>query len=171
MPEPKGRKRERPEKATGSPTGAQAEFRRHRSRVAAPSSFAGAQYPPGTLPAGLGAPGGWAFPPSIAVLPQPLAAGMAPPGSLGGHWAPDPGSLGQRLGATLRLSLDLLNASLAGGARLMSGLSGWPGDALACTGGWGSGECVGHPCCRCDRCRLCQDDYDCCCRSGVGVCS
>jgi hypothetical protein len=131
----------------------------------------------------------WAFPPSLAALPgvggffASGAPGTSPPGS----------SIGDRLGTTLRLGIDVLNASLAGSVRLMSGLYGaassfggaWPGAsagygyACGCGGAGGCGcGCSGGGggCGRCDPCRTCCG-YDCCailgdpcCKPGVGSC-
>jgi hypothetical protein len=111
---------------------AQEAFGRYRTRLAA--------YPAAT---------GWPTPPS-AMMP-----GQMP------RSAPHPlGSLSERLGGTVRLSVDLLNATLLGAANMISGMAaerrgyGYSCDC-GCGRGWHDGRC-GHDCCR---------------EMGVGCCS
>jgi hypothetical protein len=131
---------------------AQVEFGQFKARVGSP--------PPatGTMSASFGAPFGftasgpvpaWAFPPSLAALPPtPGGAGAVPtPGMMAG-------SLGERLNTTLGLGLELLNAGLAGGIRLLSGLSGVASGLGAHHGACGCGHAEHATC-------------DCCCVMGA----
>jgi hypothetical protein len=144
---------------------AQAEFERFKARTGATSA-------PFVAPLGFTASGpvpAWAFPPSLAALP-PTAGGAGGGFPVTGIAA---GSLGERLNTTLVLGLDLLNAGLAGGIRLLGGLSGvatglgagaWPGpDAHhgACDPGHG-----GHGACDC--CCVMGTHGDC--QPSVGTC-
>jgi hypothetical protein len=94
-----------------------------------------------------------ALPPHPSGYPH-VSQGPVPPHPLG--------SLTERLGATLRLGVDLLNATLASGARALGG-GMMPSQADDAWGGHG---------CGCDPC-----GYDCCgvmaaecCRPGVHGC-
>jgi hypothetical protein len=65
------------------------------------------------------------------------------------------GSLSTRLGSTLRLSFDLLNATLASAAHALGGIAaldrrgGYEGGCgCGCEDGYGHHECCGHDCCR-----------------------
>jgi hypothetical protein len=128
-------------------TAAQDAFGKYKARLAGPMMM------PATP--------GWAMPPSMAAMPP-----LYPPGypyASQGPERPHPlGSLTERLGATLRLGVDLLNAALASGAHALGG-------GMAGYGPWG-----GHGCeCGCaDPC-----GYDCCgvmgkecCRPGAHGC-
>lgn len=107
---------------------------------------------------------GWGMPPSMGALPG------YPPGypyAASGPERPHPmGSLAERLGATVRLGVDLFNAALARGVSELGG-----GMASQWGGPWG-----GHGCgCGCERGDRCG--YDCCevmgnecCRPGVHGC-
>ena len=109
---------------------------------------------------------GWGMPPSMGALPG------YPPGypyAASGPERPHPmGSLTERLGATIRLGVDLLNAALASGASALGGgMAPHPG------GPWGGHGCGGG--CGCERGDRCG--YDCCevmasecCRPGVHGC-
>jgi hypothetical protein len=152
---------------------AQAEFQRYMQRIHAqqPGGPPGFLMPVGLTP-GSDAMPAWAVPPSVAMLPHaPGAPGflmpMPPAGGAGN------GSLAGGLGSTFRLGVDLINAALAGGVRLLNGISGT-------AHGYGQQEC-GHEGCGCEACRRgCGESdccgYDCCggcdecCRPSVGTC-
>lgn len=121
---------------------AQAEFDKYTRRVQAQRAG---------MVSALGAPG-WAMPPSVTMLPRH-------PG--GGGGAAAPGSLTATLGDSLRLGLDVLNAGLAGGVRLLNGIAGLTGtDHEGC----GCKSCCPPDCCEPDCCG-CE-----CCNPGVGTC-
>ena len=109
---------------------AQEAFGRYRTRIAA--------YPMAM---------GWPTPPS-AMMPGTMPRS-----------APHPlGSLSERLGGTMRLGVDLLNATLMGAANMISGMAAdRRGYGCDCSRGrgWHDGYC-GHDCCR---------------EMGVGCCS
>jgi hypothetical protein len=132
-----------------SPNKAQAEFQKYMKRMQAQGGIPGFM-----MPGGEGAPG-WAVPPSVAMLP----------GGGGGYFAPihhPEGSLTTRLGSTLRLGVDVLNAALAGGVRFLNGVSGAAYGEQDYGGSCGCG--CGDDCCGCDCCG-CE-----CCQPGVGTC-
>ncbi len=103
------------------------------------------------------------MPPSMTALPAGYP--YAPSGMRGVH---PMGSLTERLGATVRLGVDLLNAALASGASALTGLTaapgvmGWAergcGGGCSCGGGYG----CGYDCCEAMGCG--------CCRPGVSAC-
>jgi hypothetical protein len=100
---------------------------------------------------------GWGMPPSMGALPGYPMPAQGPSG-------PHPlGSLTERLGATVRLGLDLLNATLASGANALGG-----GMMPSPSGPWGG---HGHGC-GCDSCGYnCCEVFDSgCCRPGVHGC-
>jgi hypothetical protein len=92
------------------PNKAQAEFQKYMKRMQAQGGIPGFMMPGGGP--------GWAVPPSLTMMPG------------GGYFAAAPqghhpeGSLTTRLGSTLRLGVDVLNAALAGGVRFLNGVSG-----------------------------------------------
>jgi len=156
---------------------AQAEFDRYKTRVsamgrsAAPGGFAG----PPAFSIGAGAPQGWGPGPAMAGSPW---GGEGPYGGLGFPYgpmqAPPPlpaNSLTERLRYTLRLGVDVVNATLSGGLRVLGGLSEaamWAGDTYASRrGGYGGCGCGCHSSCGCgDCCTSCDP----CCHSGVSSC-
>jgi hypothetical protein len=105
---------------------------------------------------------GWAMPPSMGALPN------YPPGypfAQQGPERPHPmGSLTERVGATLRLAVDLLNATLASGASALSG-----GMAAYYPGGQWGGQWGGQGC-GCERCGGDRCGYDCCAVTGSECC-
>jgi hypothetical protein len=144
-------------------TKAQAEFERYKAQggaVQQPYGFAPTHDPraAGMYPVILPYPGnsgpGWGVPPSVAMLPYP-------PGP-GGMQAAAGGSLADQLGSTLRLGIDVVNAVLVGGIRVLTGFSGY-----------GAGEhSEGHGC-SCGCCDPCKSEcggYDCCCVFGEQCC-
>jgi hypothetical protein len=152
----------------GSKTKAQIEFQRYMNRMQSqPSGGAPASaMPSGIPPGGQGMPG-WAVPPSVAMLPNsPGSAGFFVPMAPGG--IPGVGSLTHQLGSTFRLGVDVINAALAGGVRLLNGIAsrtqgyGEQGCGCeACSGGCCDSECCGNDCC---------GGCESCCRPGVGTC-
>lgn len=142
---------------------ARAEALGNESQAAGPA--AGTETPAGgTAPT-------WPFPPSFS-LPQPPEGwlGMLPqPGIL--QPAPQAvGAIGDRLGSTLRLGIDVINMALAGSLRLLGGFNpgnhygyyhGHPGHGCTC-GGHGH-DCGGYDCC-------CVFEHDPCCTPSVGRC-
>jgi hypothetical protein len=159
--------------AAASMNKAQAEFQRYMNRIHAqqPGGAPAFMMPAGFAPGSEGMPA-WAIPPSIAMLPQaPGSPGffmpMPPAGGAGD------GSLTTLLGSTFRLGIDVVNAALTGGVRLLNGMSG-------AAHVYGAQDC-GHAGCGCPACRqsCCGNDccgYDCCgcceecCHPGVGTC-
>ena len=132
---------------TSGSTAAQEAFGKYKARLL------------GGPAAMLATPPGWAMPPSMGTLPNyPLGFPYGPQG----FQQPHPiGSLTERLGESVRLGIDLLNAVLASGAgALRGGMAAYPSDPWGAPGGG------------CDRC-----GYDCCgvmdgecCRPGVHGC-
>lgn len=158
---------------------AKAEFDRYKARVTAR----------GAAPAGLGvaAPAGFAAAPSFSIggagagyvpgmagMPGMMVgspwSGGTPGGALGFPYGPmqvppplPENSLTERLRYTLRLGVDLVNATLAGGLRVVGGLS----DAAMARGAAHGGCGCGHTSCGCtDCCTTCDP----CCHSGVSSC-
>jgi hypothetical protein len=153
--------------ASASMNKAQAEYQHYLKRVQGQNPGGMQGYI--AMPAGEGVPG-WAVPPSVAMLahgPGGYYAAMPQGGPHGGQ-----GSLTHSLGSTIRLGVDVVNAALAGGVRLLNGISG----AAYGHGEQGHGH---HDCgCGCNSgCDCCGDDCcgsDCCgcecCQPGVGSC-
>ena len=115
-------------------------------------------------------PSQWPSPPSFSLPQMPMPqnwAGMLPqPGVV----QPAPlavGPLGDRLGSTLRLGIDVINMALAGSLRLLGG-AGWQGYGQCherhsgCHGGCGGG-CGNYDCC-------CVFEHEGCCHPSVGTC-
>jgi hypothetical protein len=145
---------------------AQAEFQRYVTRMQTQQpARAPAFMMPMAMPAGQDAMPGWAVPPSVAMLPFGGGSpGFSP--AMPSEGATGDGSLTRRLGSTIRLGVDVVNLLLAGGVRLLGGMS----DAAY---GYGGQE-HGHSCCGCDCCGHDCCGYDCCgcecCRPSVGTC-
>jgi hypothetical protein len=138
------------ESATATPNKAQAEFERYLKHMQAQQ--AGGMPPfmmPVALPPGYESAPGWAIPPSVAMLPRgpfPGAFGTGLAQAASGD------SLTAKLGSTLRLGVDVINAALAGGVRVLEGISGMAygyGESWHERGG-----------CSCEACSCCE--YDCC---------
>lgn len=103
---------------------------------------------------------GWAMPPSMGALPTyPPGYPYAPQGPERPH---PMGSLTERLGATIRLGVDLLNAALASGAGALGGgmAPQWGGHGCGC--GCERGDRCGYDCCEV----MARE----CCRPGVHGC-
>ena len=137
-------------RSAGTKNKAQAEFEKYKGRVGYP---AGAM---GPIRASFGPPAGF-----------PLG-GPAMPGWVYGPPQLAPGSLTERLRCTLRLGADVLNASLAGGLRVLGGLSNvaewaWSDPRR---GSYGYGHDCACGCCDCCSVLSC----DCCCQPSVGSC-
>lgn len=168
---------------------AQAEFDRYKARMTARAGQ--------TAGPGMGAPAGFAAAPAFSIgggSPAGYAAGMgampavmvgspwsagplygAPGFSYGPMHAPPPlpeNSLTERLRYTLRLGVDVVNATLAGGLRVLGGISGaamWGGESVWRHGGHGGCGCGcahGSTCGCSDCCTTCDP----CCHSGVSSC-
>jgi hypothetical protein len=77
------------------------------------------------------------------------------------------GSLLSQLGSTLRLGVEVVNAALAGSARMLNGMSGlsYGAEPGWYPGGCGS-DCCGQDCCGQDCCGGCEP----CCEPSVGRC-
>ncbi len=155
-----------PQKTAPQKTAAQAEFDRHKARAAAqpaPNAGPGIGFQPYNMPpqTPMGA-APWGM--QATVVPWPPMPTMTAP--MAGQYpqqsgAPmQPGSMGDRLGSTLRLGLDLLNAGLAGGVRALGGLT----ELSQSVGGWAYGghhPQGGHHHCH-GECSCCHSYYDCC---------
>ncbi len=152
---------------------AAAEFRRFKEARAATPATEGDDAAPSVPAAGSPPPmmalPPWAMPPSFS-LPQPPQGwgGMLPqPGTV----QPAPlavGPLGDRLGSTLRLGIDVINMALAGSLRLLGGMgySGHEpgyGDHCGCGGHPFAEHHGGYSCC-------CVFEHDDCCTPSVGNC-
>jgi hypothetical protein len=160
-----------PSDSQGPLNKAQQEFQRYLKRVQATLPGGG---PAVMMPMGF-APGesmpGWAVPPSVAMLPHaPASGGFFVPMVPGG--TPGDGSLLHRLGSTVGLGVDVINAALAGGVRLLNGIAGGhPGFGEYGHGQEGCGceacrpSCCDSGCCGSDCCGGCD-----CCRPSVGNC-
>jgi len=148
---------------------AAAEFRRFKeARAAAAAATEGGTPPSSPNPAGAGSPSPmgalppWAMPPSFS-LPQPPQgwAMLTQPGVV----QPAPlavGPLGDRLGSTLRLGIDVINMALAGSLRLLGRMDDG-GHAPGCGGHSCAEHCGGYNCC-------CVFEHGDCCTPSVGNC-
>jgi hypothetical protein len=154
--------------ASASMNKAQAEYQHYLKRMQGHNQGGMQGYI--AVPAGNEGVPGWAIPPSVAMLPNGSAGYYAAMPQGGSHGQ---GSLTHSLGSTIRLGVDVVNAALAGGVRLLNGISG---------AAYGYGEQGhGHQGCGCG-CNSCGDDccgddccgHDCCgcecCQPGVGSC-
>ncbi len=187
----KSRRKSATVKKTASRTKAQLEFDRHKAKYEAAQASRGSPFAPGQgspmpppLPqaayyayapqeASYG-PVRWGLPPSMAPLPAMPGAGAPIQGMPAGTVA-TAGSVGDRLGSTLRQGIEVLNAGLSGGMHFLGALSGaaygnvpW---GAPYAGGCGCGEpshchCQTYDCCDC-----CDaHSMDCCCQPSVGNC-
>jgi hypothetical protein len=149
--------------AAASMNKAQAEYQRYLKRMQGQNQ--GGMQGHIAMPAGHEGVPGWAIPPSVAMLPHGSGGYYAamPPGGPHGQ-----GSLTDSLGSTIRLGVDVINAALAGGVRLLNGISGAAygyGErghghhGCGCGGHCGGDDCCGSDCCGCE-----------CCQPGVGSC-
>lgn len=157
------------------PNKAQAEFERYTQRRRAKASGEGAPNAaaPGPLPS------------ENLTWAVPLGVGMAPafPGGLGsGAGGPERrgagglydsgGALTASIGTTVRLGVDLLNAMLSNGVKILGGFSdaygygahGHCGCGCGCGSGYTCDSCCEPSCCEPDCCG-CE-----CCHPGVGSC-
>ena len=153
----------RPSPPPAAPNKAQAEFDRYSQRRQAQQAAAG--------PGGAAGPFGGPFPDGGLTWAAPFGLGMAPvyvagppPGPGGGG----DGSLTQGIGTTVRLGVDLLNAALVSGIKVLGGFAGGYGqgqhEGCGCGGGCGCEGCCEPSCCQPDCCG-CD-----CCHPGVGTC-
>ncbi len=184
-----GKGRAERERKVSKKTKAQERFEEYKSRVGATAAAATAGGAAGTSTPGLRvgpAMPAWGYPPSVAPFaqsaPQEAFAGapMAVPAATAVS-----GSASERLGSTLRLGVEVVNASLGNGLRLLEGLTGmtselggvvWPHAGGHC--GCGGGYSCGCSCC-CDPCLTECGCHDCChvlgcgcqsCEPSVGTC-
>jgi hypothetical protein len=144
---PTARSAAHPSPKSEAPNKAQAEFDKYKQRAQAQQvGVAGAPFPESGL--------SWAVPPSVAMMPRYVnGPGMMPPGSLV-----------DSIGTSLRLGIDVINAALAGGVRMLGGFA----------------DAYRHEGCGCEKCRepsCCEEsccEPDCCgcecCHPGVGSC-
>ena len=163
------------------PTKAQSEMDRFRARrssdAASTPASAGAQFAGPVQWAFVAPPGGgaqgWPWPPSVVPMVPP---GMSAPGypgvsAPGFQGATD--TVGGRLGSTLGLGVDVVNAMLAGSIGLLQRIGAGYGYAPQAYGSYGYG-CGGG--CGCGGGSGCGDPcmtdcgYDCCCELGCGTC-
>jgi hypothetical protein len=179
-------------KKKAAPTKAQTEMDRYRARQAGggtpPSPFGAGPVQWAFMAPPQGAGGqGWPLPPSMMPMqggaPMPGGyPGMFPPGLQGG--AADGGVTG-RLGSTLGLGVDAVNALLAGSIamlqRMSAGYGYGPGYAPQGGYGYGYGYAYGghqgcgcghggHHGCGCHDPCMTECGYDCCCSMGCGTC-
>ena len=127
---------------------AQDAFGKYKSRLAAAPAF----MPHAGWHGGAHGAPPWGMPPSFAAMPGAAAS-------------PHPmGSLTERLGATVRLGVDLLNAALASGASALGGVASFEQRM------WGA-ESHHHGCDCCGCGEDCCETMGCdCCRPGVHGC-
>lgn len=131
---------------------AEAEFQRYKARMAGQPMMVPMMMAPGMGP-------GWAMPPSLAALGP---AGYPATGAAGQTG----GSIGERLGTTLRLGIEFLNTLLASGAGTLGSTA-----AMLPQGSYGGGcgcGCGGDCGCGCGS--DCGCGYDCCTVMGCGCC-
>jgi hypothetical protein len=142
-----------------APNKAQAEFEKYMKRMQAQGGVPGFMMPSGEVVPG------WAVPPSVAMMTG-SAGGFTQPASSAGS------ALGDTLGSTLRLGVDVINAMLAGSVRFLEGVSGaayggsgYSADGCGCGGGCGCNDCCGASCCgtSCCECDCCQPSVGTCC--------
>jgi hypothetical protein len=168
-----------PQRADDAPDGsakAQAEFQRYKQRMAAGAPGSGAapqgvyMVPVAMPPGGTGMPG-WAVPPSLASL-SPGGAGAFGP-TLAQEAVADGRSLIHQLGSTLRLGVDVVNAALANGARMLNGaygLAGGYGEPQWDAGACGCASCCDEGCGSDCGCSDCCGGYSSGCSPHVGRC-
>jgi len=158
---------------------ARSEFGEYKKRVgnhgthgpaAGPTGFPGA-----TAPRAMNPPPGWPGPPGAAGGPYGMGVPFAP----GGYSWPNQGlaqagsaeSMAGKLGTSLRLGIEILNAGLAGGVRLLEGMAG-PEFAHhgydACSQS-SCDCCQPHDCCDCMDCCSVFGARSCC-TPKVGTC-
>lgn len=149
-----------------TPNKAHAEFERYKARLTTMQPTQDAVMMPWGASAG-GMPG-WALPPSLAMassmMPSPYPA-MPMPGGYSGS-----GGLLGRLGETLRLGIEVVNAALGSGLSALGGLyatmPGWGYEPHQYGAGYGWGCSCG---CSCSCCKP-NDCCSCCCVPGVHGC-
>lgn len=168
--------------ATGKTVGKASESKTSESKAAAEFRLfkeareAAAAASEGGTPASSSSPSGaWSAPPMTALPPWAMPPSFSLPQSPQG-WGgmlPQPGlvqpaplavgSLGDRLGSTLRLGIDVINMALVGSLRLLGGI----GHGNHEHGGCGSHSCAehcgGYNCC-------CVFEHNDCCTPSVGNC-
>lgn len=182
-----GKRGETTEPKKSGPTKAQSEMDRFRARrtsdfgsmaASASQPFAGpVQWAYVAPPPGAGH--GWPLPPSVVQMgPPPGLGGPSFPGGAAPGLQAAADTVGGRLGSTLGLGVDVLNAVLAGSIGLLQRFSagyGYASPAGGCGcggscgcggghgGGCGCGGGCGDPC-------MTGCGYDCCCAVGCDTC-
>jgi hypothetical protein len=132
-----------------SPNAAQLEFQRYKARMGAMGAMPGPMVLPWAAPA-------WAMPPSFAPMLPPPGMGWPQAGQAGQAAGQAAGAVAGRLGETLRIGVDVLNAALASTAAALGGFA-------ATAPGWGHGH-YGHGHCGCGcGCSSCCGVMSCCC--------
>jgi len=176
-----GKRGETTEPKKSGPTKAQSEMDRFRARqssdvgssaASAPAPFAGPVQWAFVAPPP-GAAHGWPWPPSVVPMgPPPGLGGPSYPGGAAPGLQGAADTVGGRLGSTLGLGVDLLNAMLAGSIGLLQRIGtgyGYAPQAYGSGCGCSSGCGCGGGCGCCDPC-LTECGYDCCCVLGCGTC-
>lgn len=132
---------------------AEAEFARYKARMA--GGMAPMMMPMMMAPAGMP---GWAVPPSVT--------SFAPPGAAGGASGAGVRTIGEGLGTTVRLGIELLNAVLASSAGALGGAA----EMLPYGHAWRQEHDAGCGChCGCEP--DCCSYFGCrCCEPGVSGC-
>jgi hypothetical protein len=123
--------------ASDAPNKAQAEFDKYKARLGGGPAQGPVMVPWGMPP---GAMPGWGMPPSFA----PIGAGAA----AGASVAQAGVGIAGKLGDTLRLGIEFLNAALSSGTAALSGMSGgWTQPSQGCGCGCGCSSCEPAPSC------------------------
>lgn len=139
--------------APASPNKAQAEFDKYARRREAQAAGASGAFPDDGLT--------WAAPLGVGMvqLGGPQVGGAVRDAERAA------GGLAESLGTTVRLGVDLLNAALVSGVKILGGFTGAREAHHECGCGCGcEPNCCEPDCCGCDCCG-CD-----CCRPGVGSC-
>lgn len=157
---------------------AKAEFQAYKQRMehaAKASQAAGAFQPGSPLGTHMGV-GGWPAYGGQSVGYAPAHGAPVYPPAVVAQAGDTAANLAGGLGLTFRLAVDLLNASLAGGTKLLqefthSGLAAWSGGkgGCGCHSSCGCAESCCEPCCASSCCQpsCCECD---CCTPSVGTC-
>ena len=152
------------------PNKAQAEFdkyaqRRREQAATGPEVAAAGSFPGGGLT--------WAVPLGVGMAPAFPSGPASGQGPGGAGLGDSVGGLTSSIGTTVRLGVDLLNAALFSGVKILGGFTGAYGHGHHEDCGCGSGY-VCESCCEPSCCEPSCCEPDCCgcggCHSGVGSC-